>query len=100
MATKKTNNKKLSSNELIRTCAYYALVIAAGIFLISGIFNAFEITIFQGILSVLNLIGKILLAIGLAIPAYDYTAGKPRVWRIVYWVALVVYLLGCVFGIL
>lgn len=99
MATKKTKTS-LSTNELIRTCAYFALVIAAGIFLISGIFNAFEIAVLGMLLSVLNLIGKILLAIGLAIPAYDYTAGKPRAWRIVYWVALVVYLLGCVFGVL
>jgi hypothetical protein len=91
-------NTKSSKNDLIRSCSYFALVIAAGLFLFNGIVSALDITILTAVASVLSLIGRILLAIGIGFPAYDYTAGKSKAWRIVFWVALVVYIVGCVLG--
>ena len=41
-----------------------------------------------------------LILIGIGIPAYDYTRGKKLAWRIVYWVALAVYILGCILGVI
>ncbi len=91
-------NTKSSVSSLIRSCSYFALVIAAGLFLFNGIVSALDLTVLTTVASVLSLIGKVLLAIGIGFPAYDYTAGKSKVWRIVFWIALVVYIVGCVLG--
>ena len=79
MATKKTTTttttKRTSGKSwLIRACSYFALVIAAFLFLLGGILNN-SIT-------------------------YDYTRGKHKAWKIVYWVALAVYIFGCIFGVI
>ncbi len=97
---KKTTTKTLSANSLIRVCAYCALVISATIFLFNGTVNLLDIAVLKRLMSTLNFVGQILLAVGIAIPAYDYTCGKRSVWRVIYWIALFVYLLGCVFGVI
>ena len=96
MATKKTTTtttaKRTSGKSwLIRACSYFALVIAAFLFLLGGILN-------NSITNVLNLIGQ--LVVGIGFPAYDYTRGKHKAWKIVYWVALAVYIFGCIFGVI
>ena len=50
--------------------------------------------------SIINLIAKLFVLIGIGIPAYDYTRGKKTAWRVIYWIALVVYVRGCVFGVM
>lgn len=69
------------------------MVIAATMFLIGGIFSG-------AVASIINLIAKLFVLIGIGIPAYDYTRGKKTAWRVIYWIALVVYVLGCVFGVM
>lgn len=98
--TRTTRRATLSATSLVRACTYFALLIAAAIFLFNGIINLLDIAVLKRLASAFNLIGQILLAIGIAIPAYDYSRGKKRVWRILFWAALVVYLLGCVFGVI
>ena len=97
MATKKTTTttarKSTGKGWLIRACSYFALIIAAFMFLFGGIFSG-------KVQSVLNLIGQLFMLIGIGIPAYDYTRGKKIAWKVIYWVALAIYLFGCVFGII
>jgi len=97
MATKKTTTttarKSTGKGWLIRACSYFALIIAAFMFLFGGIFSGKA-------QSVLNLIGQLFMLIGIGIPAYDYTRGKKIAWKVIYWVALAIYLFGCVFGII
>ena len=109
MATKKTKTTKTtkttrashtSTNGIIRACTYFALVIAAAIFLFSGLVGFLGLTALLSLVSVFTLIGQICLVIGIAFPAYDFTAGKKKVWRLIFWIALVVDRCGCVFGIL
>ena len=71
----------------------FCTVIAATMFLIGGIFTG-------SVASIINLIAKLFVLIGIGIPAYDYTRGKKTAWRVIYWIALVVYVLGCVFGVM
>lgn len=96
----KKTKKSTNTNDFMRACAYFALIIAAAIFLVNGIFNYFEISGFEKLLSVISLIGQLCLAIGIAFSAYEFTCGKAVVWRVLFWIALIVYVLGCVFGIL
>lgn len=101
MAKKKAKVTTRSTNgSLVRTCAYIALLIAAALFLFNGLMNLLEISVSGKLLSAIRLIGNICLAVGIAFPAYDYTRGRKSVWRILFWIALIVYLLGCVFGVI
>ena len=97
---KTTKRSSVSTSSVTRTCSYFALVIAAAIFLFSGLVGFLGLTALLPLVSVFNLIGQICLVIGIAFPAYDFTAGKKKVWRLIFWIALVVYVFGCVFGIL
>ena len=99
MATKKTTTTTTTRRTvngkswLLRAASYFALVIAAFMFLFGGIFSG-------AAKSVLELIGKLFMLVGIGIPAYDYTRGKKTAWRVVYWIALAVYVFGCIFGII
>ena len=73
------------------------LIIAAGVFVVSGIFNA--LGLFSSVVGILDLVGKIALFLAIAICAYQFVVGKSKGWKIVYWVALIVYAAGVVFGI-
>ena len=92
--------KTYSANRIMRICAYIALLISAGIFLFGGLVSWLGWSALSKVVSILDIIGKILLIIGVAIPAHDFTLGKHRVWKVLYWVALIVYILGCVVGII
>ena len=100
MAKKTKKATGSNANGFVRGCAYFALIIAATIFLVDGIFHYFEISGFEKLLSVVSLVGKLCLAVGIGFAAYEFTCGKAVVWRVLFWIALVVYVLGCVFGIL
>ncbi|MBQ8374127.1 MAG: hypothetical protein IJX98_00960 [Clostridia bacterium] len=89
--TKKTSSGS-SKGGMIRACTYFAVIIAAFLFLFGGLFPKIG--------SILNLIGQICLVIGIAFPAYDFTRGKSIVWRVIYWIALAVYVCGCVLGVI
>lgn len=95
MAAKKKSNANNAGGKgrLIRACSYFALVFAAFLFLFGGIFSG-------GVRSVLTLIGQLFLLAGIGIPAYDYTRSKKTVWTVIYWVALIVYVAGCIFGVI
>ena len=94
------SSKTYSASRIIRICAYFALLISAGIFLFSGLVHWLDWKALSKIVSILDVVGKILLIIGVAIPAFDFTLGKKTVWKVLYWVALIIYVLGCVFGII
>lgn len=93
--------KKAGSGSFVRACAYFALLIAAGLFLVDGILVLLELKDdLAKVLSLLNLIGKLCLAVGIAFAAYEFTCGKKMIWRILFWIALLIYVLGCVLGVL
>lgn len=78
-------------------CAYWGLLIASLVFVASGIFTA--LGILAPVVSILDLIGKIALFLAVALGAFKFTSGKKTVWKVLYWVALIVYAVGVVFGI-
>ena len=79
------------------TCAFFGLIIAATVFVVSGIFSAFNFLL--DVVKILDLIGKIALFLSVALCAYKFVSDKRKGWKIVYWVALAVYAAGVVFGI-
>mgnify|MGYP005776856437 FL=1 len=99
MATKKTTTtttKRTTTTGkgwLLRACSYFALVVAAFLFLFGKLFSG-------QVQSILDLIANLCMLVGIGIPAYDYTRGKKIAWRIIFWIALAVYVFGCVFGVI
>ena len=88
-----SNNGK---NEFVRACAFWGIVIAAVVFVIGGILR--WVGIGENIIGILDLVAKVALLIAVAIPAYDWIKYKKVGWRVTYWIALVVYVFGVVFG--
>ena len=42
------------------------------------------------------MVSMIALLVAVAFPAYDYCRGRGKNWKIVYWVALVLYICGII----
>lgn len=93
----KERTERAARNDFIKVCCYIALVLAALMFLLGGVLSK----VFSAqVVSILNLIGQLSLLIGIAFPAYSFVRNKHIAWTVIYWIALVVYLFGCIFGVI
>ncbi|MGN1062327.1 MAG: hypothetical protein ACI4RO_04290, partial [Candidatus Scatosoma sp.] len=54
----------------------------------------------EAVISVLNLIGQLCVLIGIGVPAFEFSRSKKTVWKVIYWLALAIYVFGCVFGVI
>ncbi len=108
MADNANNKKKTAKRtvhretvDIVKLCAFWGIFFAAVLFVARGILGLFDLGNVGGtIISVFDLLGKLALLVAVAFPAYNYVRGKAQVWKIVYWAALVVYVAGCVLGML
>ena len=78
-------------------CAFWGLLIASSVFVVSGIFRAFGIL--SSIVSILDLAGKIALFLAVALTAYEFVKDKKTGWKVTYWIVVIVYATGVIFGI-
>ncbi len=90
----KQRTEAAAKRSLVKLCAFIALFLSAVIFVFGGLFAGSKAG------TILDLIAKIALLIGIAFPAYDYARSLNKTWKIIYWIALVIYILGCTFGVL
>lgn len=98
MAKKRRQRTETAAkHDLVRVCAFIGIVVSAILFVIGAILNWCKL---GNVASVLNLIAQLTLLVAVAFPAWDYVKGKRRIWRVVYWVALFVYIFGCVFHVI
>ncbi len=108
---KTTTNNTIGTRSTVNLCAFWAMAIAALMYLFSGLVH-FLITVFESIkasksaavlaklVTIGNFLGNIALIVAIAIPAWHYAKGRGKNWRICYWIALVVFALGVVLGML
>ncbi|MDE6274890.1 MAG: hypothetical protein K2L87_07600 [Clostridiales bacterium] len=87
--------ERQARNSLVNLCAFVALFLAALLYVLGPIMNWLGLGTLAGIL---NMIASYALLIAIAFPAWNYVCYKRKVWRICYWVALVIYILGVMFG--
>ena len=109
-----TNNKKTTTKrkkrvvvehrerrDMTKLCAFWGIVfsgVAMFIGFFIGLLNICGVTIswantLQGVCSMVSMIA---LLITVAFPAYDYCRGRGKNWKVVYWVALILYICGIV----
>lgn len=110
MAKKNKNNETAEKKSITKFFAFWAMAISAIMYIFGGIINI----IINGIkdlggtelgktLSSLSgvavFFGNIALIIAIAVPAHGYVKGKKQGWKLFYWIALAVFVLGVVFGL-
>lgn len=98
--TKKTVKRTTNRVDIVKVCAFWGILVAALLFIARGILGLFDLSIGGTIMSIFDILGKLALLVAVAFPAYSYVRGKARVWQIIYWAALVVYIAGCVLGLI
>ncbi len=88
-------------NDLAKTCAFWGIVLAGVAMFIGFVISLLallEITIgwagtLRGICSIVSMVA---LLVAVAVPAYGYVRGRGKVWKAIYWVALVLYVCGII----
>lgn len=93
---RRQRSETAAKHDLIRLCAFVGILISAVLFVVGAILNACGLGNATG---VFNFVAQLALLVAVAFPAWDFIKSKGKVWRIVYWVALVIYIFGCVFGL-
>ena len=99
-----------SSHSWTQICAFWGMLIAAFSYLFDGLFNCLIKWIdnisydlahtLSTIASICKLLGSIALLVAIAAPAWEFVKYKRKVWKVFYWIALVVYILGVTFGLI
>ena len=87
-----------NKNDFIRGCAFWGILVTAILFVVGGIFR--WVGLGEGLINLVDLLAKIALLVAIAFPAYDWVKYKKTGWKVTYWIALVVYVFGVVFGVL
>ena len=96
MAKKNTTHTS-EKRSLTKFCAFWGIVIAVTLLIVTAIFNAVGGSL--GLIgSIADLVAKIALIIAVAFPAYDYVKGKSKAWKIIFWISLVLYIVCIVLG--
>lgn len=86
-----------SDRSLLGAIAFLAMCLCGIIYLIQGIIDAIN---FNGdFMNALGLIAKCLLYFVVAVVAYGYVSDKQTVWKVIYWVIVVVYIVTVILNI-
>lgn len=96
--TTKQQVRRAEKVDLLRICAFWGIFLAAALFVANGILHLLNVN--SAIVSVLDIIAKLALLVAVGIPAWDYVKGKGKPMRVLFFVALIIYIAGCVMGVI
>ncbi len=96
---KRTTVRTREQIDWVKFLAFWGLVIASVIFVAAGIIKLFEFENVALVVSILDIVAKVFLLIAVGVPGFGYVRGKHKAWQIIFWVALIIYAAGVVFGI-
>ncbi|MDE6868197.1 MAG: hypothetical protein K2J83_03535 [Clostridia bacterium] len=106
----KRNKAYREKVDLTKFCAFWGMAIAAILYICSGVLNLIirfvgsisseTAGVLSQAVSIITLLGNIAIIIAIGLPAYGFVRGKSKGWKIFYWVALVIFALGVVFGMI
>ena len=85
--------------EFVRICCYVALVLAALLIFINNFLPLLQIDVSGTFFDVLALIKDIALLVGIVFGAYAFARDHGKVWTIVFYVALALYVVSVVLGL-
>ncbi|MCD8371840.1 MAG: hypothetical protein LUD27_00875 [Clostridia bacterium] len=100
--TKKTaSTEGKERRDTTKFCAFWGIVIAAVVMLLSFIFSLLArlgvtISWLGTATSVCNIVSMVALLVAVGIPAYGYVRGRKKSWKIAFWIAFILYILGII----
>ncbi len=97
---KRKNVSGSGNRDAVKFCSFWGLTIAAVLFVVSAILNLINVDTLGTVINILDVIAKVALLVAVGVPAYGYVRGRKKAWKIVFWVALVIYALGVVFSVI
>ena len=92
----KQRTETSAKRDLVKLCAFVGILISAVLFVVGSILTWCGLGSIAGVFS---LIGQLALLVAVAFPAWDWVKYKSQTWRVVYWVALCIYVFGCIFHV-
>lgn len=93
---KKERTERQAKNSFVKLCAFVALILAAVLLVIGPILGKLVSAL---IMNILNMLASYSLLVAIALPAWDFVRGKKKGWKIAYWIALAVYIVGAILGV-
>lgn len=100
-------SRRYYSNTWSEICAFWGMVIAGFSHFFGGLFRALVNWAFKSgavhdilttVINVLSLLGNIALLVAIALPAWQFVKYRTKGWRVFYWIAFVLFILGVIFG--
>lgn len=96
---KKSSSSSVTNTETAKFCAFWGLVFSAAAGLVSFFFwllvkCGVTISWSGTVISICNLLSMLGMLIGIGLAAWQYVRYKTKVWKVIYWIALVLYVLG------
>ncbi|GEM_PF-5865765 len=100
--------RRYSSVTWTEICAFWGMVIAGFTHFFGGFFRALVkwafddgnvARILNRIADICTLLGNIALLVAIALPAYQFVKYKTKGWKVFYWIAFALFLVGVVFGV-
>lgn len=101
-------SRRYSSSSWTEICAFWGMVVAGFSHFFGGLFRALVEWVFGNsearhilirIADICTLLGNIALLVAIALPAYQFVKYKSKGWKIFYWIALALFVIGVVFGV-
>ncbi|MDR2267550.1 MAG: hypothetical protein LBE09_08250 [Christensenellaceae bacterium] len=88
---KKSKATGLTKGQTIAFCAFITLILSGIVWILSGF------GVFGGARSALLFIKDLMLLFTIALAAHNFAKGLGKVWYVIYWIIVVIALIGIVF---
>lgn len=85
-----------SKNQIIKTISYVSLIIIGLLVVIGSFLPLVGIVIKGALINILDTIKNVLVLIIVSVIAHGFISGKAKWVKVLYWVAIIVYITGIV----
>ena len=87
---------KGQNKNVLNLMAYIAFIVVALLIVVNNLFPLMGITIGGTLWNVLETVKNVLILLVLGIMAFNFTSGQAKWVKILYWVALVIFIVGTI----
>lgn len=94
---KKSGGGSVKKIDVVDLCAYVALVLVSLLFVVGAILKAFNIP--TNVLTIFNTIKDISVILALALGGYSFTRGKGKFIKILFYIAVIIYIVALIMNI-
>ena len=96
---KKQRTEGAARRDFIKLCCYIALILAAVLIFINNRLPLVGVEVTGPLFGALRLVKDIALLIGIVFGAFAFARSAGKVWTIIFWVAVVLYVASTIMGL-